>query len=134
VSTVGYVEVDHKDEVGNLVSRERHYYYGNAATTTDNPACASYSQWQKGREYQTDWLGANGATLLRRVSRTWQQRATLSWWNSWNAQTNYQCTNYEPANDPRLVTTVMTLADTNQVTKESAVNPQTGAVGFDQYN
>jgi RHS repeat-associated protein len=139
VATVGYVEVDHKNAAGTLLSRERHFYNGGAANIFDSPYCPTpYQRWQKGREYQTDWLAADGTTVLRRVNRTWQQRATPSWWAGWVAQNPYpynQCTSSdEPPGDPRLVETVTRLSDSNQVTKESAINPQTGAVGFDQYN
>jgi RHS repeat-associated protein len=133
LQNLGYVDVDHKDAAGATLSRDRHYYYGSAAQGAGDPNC-SYQSWQKGKEYQTDWLAANGTTLLRRVAKTWQQRATRPWWGTWNSQYGYQCTNFEPANDPRVVETTTTLADTNQVAKQSSVNPQTGAVGFDQYN
>src|SRR5712691_10248501 len=41
----------------------------------------------------------------------------------------------EPQNDPRMVETVTTLADTNQVSKHSVINPNDSTViGFDQFN
>jgi hypothetical protein len=42
--------------------------------------------------------------------------------------------NSEPANDPRMVETITTLLDTNQVFKRTSIDPQSWVVGFDQFN
>src|ERR1043165_8031510 len=63
------------------------------------------------REYKTEAFAADGTTLLRRVEHTWQQRATVSWWTGGAATA--------PPNDVRLAETITTLADTNQVSKQT---------------
>jgi hypothetical protein len=137
IQSVGYVLEDHLNASRALLSRTKHYYYGN--TYSAQPELLGYSSsWTDGKEYQTDLIADNGTTILRRINYTWQQRAHLSWWNSWVASRFYtpDPSALEPPNDPRLVETVTTLMDItpNLVSKQSAINPTTGAVGFDSYN
>ena len=66
-----------------------------------------------------------GRKLLRQSTQTWQPRIFTNWTNS---------TYPQQGKDPRLLETVTTLADSGQVSKTSAINPNTGAIGFDQYN
>lgn len=123
--------VEGYDAGGTLLTRSKHYFHGNpldslAQFPTD------YSGWREGREYKTEHFGVtNGvasAEPLRRVEKVWQQRALVSWWTGTAER--------EPANDPRIVEIVTTVepGGANLVTKHSALNPQTGAVGFDQFN
>ncbi len=117
--------------IPNAISRTDHFFYGipNQSINSWNPY---YNEgWNVGREYQTDVYAGDGTQLLRRQQQTYQQRAPVSWYCQWN---QYCSPALEPQNDPRLVETVTTLADSNQVSKTSAINPNTGVVGFDQYN
>jgi hypothetical protein len=108
-----------------LISRSKHYFYGDPIPSLTQKA-TGYPAWTDGREYKTEAYAADGTTLLRKVEMTFQQRSPVSWWTG--------SADYAPPNDPRLVETVTTLSDTNQVSKTSAINPSSGAVGFDQYN
>jgi RHS repeat-associated protein len=108
-----------------LISRSKHYFYGNPLAPSTVYA-TDYAPWQVGREYQTDEYAADGATLLRRVTNSWQQRAAVNWWTG--------TPDGAPPNDPRLVETTTTLADTNQVSKHSSISPVDGSVGYDRYN
>jgi YD repeat-containing protein len=126
----GYVAVEQFDAAGTRQTYERHFFNGSANSSfLINPT--QYSSWQYGREYKTEVFDATASTPLRRVERTWQQRASIPWWN-----TNY---GPEPPNDPRLVTTVTTIEPntTNLVSKTTSLDPAdpTGqTVGYDQYN
>ncbi|MDQ3802234.1 MAG: discoidin domain-containing protein [Acidobacteriota bacterium] len=141
--TLGFVQVEHQRAGGVVLSKDKHYFYGSAAHSPYRPGGPlfeypgiTYGTWNGGKEYRTEALDAAGA-VLRRVEHTWQQRAPVSWWSSW-VQEGYDTSISppEPANDPRLVTTVTTVepGGANLVLKQTAVNPQTGAVGFDQFN
>ena len=124
-SNAGYVEVSQYNAGGALQARSRHFYHGSPTESLiDSFDPTAYSWWKDGKEYRTEELHTDGATVLRKVERAWQQRAPVSWWAS----------GPEPANDPRQVETVTTLADTGQVAKSTAINPLDGSVGFDQYN
>jgi RHS repeat-associated protein len=116
--------VDSFDANGTLLARSKHYFH--AGVCPGDPLL-SHSQWNEGKEYQTEEYAADGVTVLRRVNHTWQQTAPSWYWSVWTA---------EPSNNPKLVTTVTTLEpnSTNLVTKQTAINPQTGALGFDQFN
>jgi RHS repeat-associated protein len=108
-----------------LIGRSKHYFYGNPLAPSTVYA-TDYTPWQVGREYQTDEYAADGTTLLRSVTNSWQQRAAVNWWTG--------TSNASPPNDPRLVETTTTLADTNQVTKHSSISPIDGSIGYDRYN
>jgi len=107
VSSTGYVEVDQKDVNGLLMSREKHYFYGTAAGSffqTTHPS----SPWKHGREYKAESIDQDGFTVLRTIEHTWQQRASVSWWYNY-ATTHHLNPADEPAYDPRLVETRITL-------------------------
>ncbi len=99
-----------------MLSHSDHYYYGDPSSYSTDPI--HFSGWGDNREYKTDYFATNGTTLLRSVSYTWQPRVTYSW----------------AAADPRLVETVTTLTDTNQVSKRTSINSQTSMASFDQFN
>ena len=130
------VTVDHIDlsQPSNSTSQEQHFFYGTPIPLphTGHQYLFRDSPWTQGREFQTDLRGANGTSLLRRITQTWRQRAPVSWC------TGFPCTqDTAPTNDARIVETITTLADTNQVSKRTSVDPQdpTGqTVGFDQFN
>ncbi|HXL80401.1 MAG TPA: hypothetical protein VN951_05945 [Pyrinomonadaceae bacterium] len=116
------VTVDHLNPSGTLLAREKHYYDGSGAASlfrqSDPTGQHLYSAWKEGRENQTEALDTNGATVLRRVTNTWAQRAPVGWWTG--------AADDAPANDPRLTQTVSTLVDTNQVAQQT--------FSYDQYN
>lgn len=113
---VNYVQVDHTNSSGALLSRERHYFHFPPGASLYTVA----SGWKEGREWKTELFGADGSTLLRRSLIEWQQRAAVSWWswwvNRWGANSGLSAAS-EPANDPRVTETATTLIDTNQVLK-----------------
>jgi RHS repeat-associated protein len=118
--------VDNLSPAGALLGRTKHYFYGDPLTSLGSPN--SYPSWQQGKEYKTEVYDVvSGAAVLKKsVENTFRQRAVLSWW-TWGADSS-------PANDPREVESVRTLADTNQVSKTTSINPANGNVGYDQYN
>ena len=143
-TTVGYVDVD---QIGRpngfdvLLSRERHYYNGmagapvwsaNGAGTpppTMFPATSlHYMSWRHGREYKTEYISADGVTILRRQEFDWRQSATPAWW--------LNSADLAPENNPRLVETITTLTDVfpNLVSKQTSINPFNSVIGFDQFN
>jgi RHS repeat-associated protein len=125
-ATVATVDSVDPKNANALLGRSKHYFYG---WFINNPADERlYPRWQDGREYQTEVFAGDGTTVLRRVDNTWQQRAPISWWTGSASES--------PANDPRLVETITTLADTNQVSKITSIDPDnpSGPVGYDQYN
>ncbi len=121
-TNLGYVDVQFGSAA---IGKTRHYFHGSPAESLNRDAI-SYTPWKDGKEYKTEYFAADGTTVLRRVEHTFAQRAPVSWWGG--------TADEEPPNDPRTTQSVTTLVDTNQVTKHSAIDPQTGAVGFDQYN
>lgn len=130
-TTAGYVAVEQFDSANARKASERHYFNGMAHSSF-SVSPNYYNSWLDGREYKTESLDpADGATPLRRVENTWRQRAPVSWWDSTQGP--------EPANDPRMVTTVTTIEPNgaNLVSKTTAVNPGDPSgqtVGFDRYN
>src|SRR5262249_23458243 len=114
-----YVVVDHyKSDGVTRLAQERHYYYGKA-TASFGLLPTQYFPWNHGLERQTEALGADGATVLRRTVNTWQQRAGVGWWTG-------PKDGGKPPNDPRLIETSTTLMETNQVAKQT--------FSYDQYN
>lgn len=109
-TNAGYVTTDQYNASGTLLTRAIHYFYGSArASFFKQPT--EYPAWTDGREYKTETFASNGTTLLRRVEHTFQQRATVSWWGGGAATA--------PPNDVRIAETVTTLADTNQISKQT---------------
>ena len=128
------VTVDHLTPGDTLVAREKHYLKNNAAGSLfQSYNFDVYSEWDEGHEYRTEALAEDGVTVLRRVDKELRQRAPVSWWSTY-ASTYGLGSTQEPPNDPRIVETITTLVDTNQVCKRTSIDPQTGTVGFDQYN
>lgn len=106
----GVVTVDNRDALGTLLARSKHYFYGDPSGSL-NQFPWQYSPWRDGREYKTEAFASNGTTLLRQTTNTWQQRAAVSWWTG--------NPDVAPPNDPRISETTTTLADTNQVSKQT---------------
>lgn len=114
----GFVTVNQYNSSGSLLTSIKHYYYGAAfqsmLAASDS---TNYADWSDGREYQTDEFASNGTTLLKRVSTSWSQRYTPSWYSGGGGV---------PSGDPRIAAVTTTLADTNQVAQET--------FAYDQYN
>jgi RHS repeat-associated protein len=107
--------VDHLKPTGELLSREKHYFYGDPRTTfflNSN----SYGLWNDGREYKTQIFSGDGVTELLRHESNWQQGCAVSSWS-----------NLIP-NNPRIADTTSTLepSGANQVSKQ--------VLGYDCYN
>ena len=103
----------------NPISRTDHFFYGDPTSSFFNSKPYYNEDWRSGREYQTDFYSGDGAQLLRRVQQTFQRRAPVSWFGAYCQQTSGCTASLEPMNDPRLVETVTTLADSNQVSKQT---------------
>jgi YD repeat-containing protein len=109
-TNAGYVTTDQYNSSGTLLTRAIHYFNGSArASFFKSPT--QYPVWTDGREYKTETFAANGTTLLRRVENTFQQRAAVSWWTGGVTTA--------PPNDVRIAETITTLADTNQISKQT---------------
>jgi RHS repeat-associated protein len=101
--------VDNLDANETLLSREKHYFYGDptGSSAAGTVAPFNYPEWNHGREYQTEVIDttncapATCATVLRRTVNTWQQGVAVSTWS-----------NAIP-NNPRLAETAFTVLDLN---------------------
>ena len=113
-TNVGYAVVENRDFGGALLTRELHYYYGTAKVDTLKDPTEP-DPWKTGREWKTEVFDSNGATLLRRAEQTWQQPAVGYTWPLTVAETN----DAAGQNNPQITQTVTTLADTNQVAKQT---------------
>ena len=112
-STTGgpYIEVGHFDSAGSIVAAERHYYNGDAESSIDstyNPNLQSiYPSWQLGTEVRTEQVAVGGGpTILRRRDDTF----ALGQMSSWSSSVGY---------NPHVTQSVMTLVDSNQVSKQT---------------
>ena len=112
------VEVDHYDGV-TLIAGEKHYFATNPIDGLIQQAdglgypIQTYPQWNDGKENTTDAYNANGTSLtnlLRRIVTDLEPGATLGGFSI----------------NGRIAATTTTLADTNQVSKET--------FGYDQCN
>ena len=110
------VEVQYRDGSGSLLGANKHYFWGSP--TVFGTLGTDYAVWKDGKEYKTEAMAANGITALKRSENTWQQRAPVSWWSA--------DPELAPPNDPRVIKTVMTWVDTNQVSQQES--------SYDQYN
>lgn len=93
----------------NPLAQQAHYFYGSPLASLGNLP-TDYSGWNEGKEYQTDFLTADGATVLKREIHTFQQRAPVSWWPGSVISNN----TVEPPNDPRVVQTLTSLEPAGQ--------------------
>lgn len=116
----------------SLLAHSKHYFEG-APGPSQGFGLTAYAKWNEGCEYQTETLALNGTGLpiLRRTEQTWQQSPDTGlpiWWGGGLSN--------GPTMNPRRVETVTTLMDSipNKKAKQTAINPVTGAIAFDQYN
>src|SRR6266542_3471458 len=122
-----------KDANGAFLSGSKHYFTGSpSASMVTFPY--DYSEWDDGREYQTQMLADDSPspTVLRQSSMTWQNGPGGPSYVNWH----YYNDRRPPVSNPRVVETVTTLIDVspNLVSKQTSIDPISGAVGFDQYN
>src|SRR5262245_28620817 len=103
---------------GALLALEKHYLYGDP---TDGMfgGCPpdSSSPWPQGKEAKVEFYDVTGGTLggiRNKVEYTWYPAVTFR---------VYGCSS-GPDPDPRIVETVTTLADTNQVSKQTFAHDQ----------
>src|SRR5262249_10832763 len=93
------------------------------ATPAFYQAPTDYPSWDEGKEYQTEWLGADGTTVLRRIVHNWEPGCAVSPWSS------------TISNNHRLADTTTTLVDNNQVSKQTfaydCYNNQTDIYEYD---
>lgn len=109
-STAGYVTVKtYKQGDTNPLAQQKHYFHGSPTSTFGNLP-TDYSAWNEGKEYQTEALTGDGATVLKRENHTFQQRAPVSWWPGMYTTNN----TLEPPNDPRTTQTITTLEPSGQ--------------------
>jgi RHS repeat-associated protein len=109
-----YVQVDHWDNASpaNRLSAERHYYDSigmDGVLPGGDPTGFSSGA----RELKSESLDSDGTTVLRRVENTWRQPQPGTTWPA--GPLGY----VTKANDPQIVETVTTLADTNQVSRQT---------------
>jgi RHS repeat-associated protein len=132
------VRVDQFNSSGVRIASTKHYYLnGNLSLDSlfQKPYFKAYSGWFEGKEVAVESLRPDDLTPLRRVVYDWRQRAAVGWFDWWNQNNGpFPDRTMEPSNDPRLVSTTTVLLDTNQVSKQTAIDPSNGAVAFDQYN
>ncbi len=81
------VTVDNVSSTGALLTRTKHYFFGNPAQSFDLEPL-EYPKWKHGREYKTEILNTDGTTVLRRVEQTWQQPAAGYEWPLSQPETN----------------------------------------------
>ena len=123
------VTKEHLDSTQAPKTHEKHYFFWAASGamvfgTGSGPEYGEftpidYPSWKEGREYKTEWLTADGQTVLRRQTDTWAQRAPITWW---------YLPRDEASNDTRLTETVTKLTDVspNLISK--------AAFAYDSYN
>ena len=72
ISTAGYVTVEQRDASNNLLAKSKHYFTGPGGAPTLSHAHNALTDWDAGKEYQTDVFDTNGSTVLRRTVNTWE--------------------------------------------------------------
>jgi RHS repeat-associated protein len=117
IQSVGYVVVDQYNATGTLLTREKHYYFGNAGSSLKSHSGVSYAGWKEGKEYKTESFHADGTTVLRRIEHTWQQPIAGGSWPLTTAETS----DVAKENNPRITDSIITLepGGANLVAKQS---------------
>ncbi len=112
----GVITVDQLNNTGTLLTRNKHYFHGDAATSF-GVGPTDYSGWKEGKEYQTEEYASNGTTILRRSEKTWEQPIASSTWPLTQPETN----NAAKANNPQITQAVNTVepAQANKVSKQT---------------
>lgn len=113
------VEVRHLEADGTLLARGRHVFGGSPLGSFGLEPC-DYPAWTEGREREAEVYDAAG-NRLRRVEKTWAQRAGLPW------STPSTQIRGEPPNDVRLTKAVTTVDD-------DGAHRAVVSFGHDRYN
>jgi RHS repeat-associated protein len=122
------------DPNGTVLAKSRHFFYDSALDSLNqsfsNTLIGYYpNSWKSGKEYKTDALSTDGNdTTLRREEKNFQQRAHISWW-----PTNMS-SQYEPANDPRVAGSTMTVEPTGANLVASQTYGYDDSVPFNNQN
>jgi YD repeat-containing protein len=130
------VEVMHKNFTGQIQAHTKHYFESTSNSSFTRQAIA-YPAWQDGKEVKTQSYSDSGA-LLREVENIFDQRAAVSWWNTW-PEPGGGLDEEEPPNDVRLLETVTRLKDlspnpdlvTKQVFAYDTYNNRTNTYDYD---
>ncbi len=104
-----------------LLSRELHYYNGSPRLSF-NKQPYEYTGWQEGKEYRSEVYDPQTGALLRKVETTWQQPVDGQTWPLVTPETNGSA----KPNSPQVTQVQTTLADTNQVSKQTYAYDQYG--------
>ena len=117
IQSVGFVTVDEYNSTGSLLTRQKHYYFGNAGSSLKFHSGVSYTPWKEGKEYKTEVFDTNGTTVLRRIEHTWQQPVSGGSW----PLTTPETVDSAKANNPQVTETKTTLepSGANLVTKQT---------------
>jgi RHS repeat-associated protein len=112
-ANLGYVDKKQYDANGNLLSTERHFFFG-AASNSFSVGPIDYPSWKEGREYHSEFYNQSGA-LVRQTNMTWEQRAAVPWWGGG--------ADSAPQNDPRLSQSVTVLENGQSTTTTNGYDP-----------
>ncbi|HEX5884269.1 MAG TPA: hypothetical protein VFY67_06970, partial [Pyrinomonadaceae bacterium] len=128
-ATSSYVVVKtYKQGSANPIAQQKHYFYGLPLSSFANLP-TDYSAWNEGKEYQTEFMTGDGATVLKREAHTFQNRAAVSWWPILVSNNTL-----EPPNDPRLTQTVTTLEPSGQNLQSKVAYGYDDSVPFNNRN
>ncbi|HEY6329562.1 MAG TPA: hypothetical protein VI756_09495, partial [Blastocatellia bacterium] len=98
------VNVTHYGAVGSpLLASENHYFHGQP---TEAPNPYPYPWFTDSKEYQTDFLAADNATVLRSRMDNWTQSNPVSWWSTTGLPPNES-----PENTPHIANSISFLED-----------------------
>ena len=128
-ATYSYVVVKtYKQGSTNPIAQQRHYFYGLPLSSFGNLP-TDYSAWNEGKEYQTEFMTGDGATVLKREVHTFQNRAPVSWWPILTSNNTL-----EPPNDPRVTQTLTTLEPSGQNLQSKVTYGYDDSVPFNNRN
>jgi RHS repeat-associated protein len=109
----GIVEVRTWAQGDILLSNEKHYYHGSAARSFEMPA-EYFNYWDDGLEWKTEYL--IGSTVIRTMTQDWATRIPVTYTPQDPSGITYQTS---PPNEPRMIETRVSLAETNKVSKRT---------------
>ena len=120
----GAITVDARDNNDVLLSRVKHYYYGDAAMSlfegAGNPS--GFSNWLEGREYKTETFDYTGTNVLIRTEQSWDAESIVSWWSNFVTSHAPYCSSWQthaPRINPHVTSVTTTLTDVNLQTKKT---------------
>ena len=117
-------EVKTYDGTGtHLLGLSKHYFEGDAFLSMvedpARPSAINFSPWKEGREVKTEVFDivAGSPVLKQKIEHTWQQPGASSTWPLISGQEETSL--LARPNNPQITETKTTLADTNQVAKQT---------------